>query len=551
MNKIKNIYLSIKYKILITVLVILVLFAVNAIIGYSSLIKSKEVTEEISTVIRPSMLNIGQFELYVNNSKNYINTWNVVDLDNHPDKIALKNLIKKDYPELRIKLLQLSGRWEWDDMRKELEVCLKEMDDIIELDKSIMTSLNSFDSYMDIMVKMEIDPVLEEVNAKSMALAERIKKVRSSLQEESDKSESSMIAGFDRMINQSLLFSVIVIAVGLTLGFLLSINIVRPVIALKDLIVRLCQGELPDLSMKVQQDEIGDMVASMEVFIKELRKTSVFASEVGQGKFDSEFNALSDKDVLGMALLDMRNNLNAAQEEQEKHQLEEQHKQWFVTGVAKFSEILRDGNTDLKKMTKKYLRELSKYVDVQQATMYITNHTNDDNRLELLATYGCDSKLLEVKELEVGEGLAGQVFKDNKAVVLEEIPNDFTHNYKILSGLGETVPSSLVILPIKDDKNIVGVIELSSYQPIEKRKVEFLEDVISSLAATISSVQLNERTQILLAESKEQAIRIQQSEEEMRQNMEEMRAVQEQMESREQDLQRELEEYKAKLTEKE
>lgn len=546
-QKIKSLYVGIKFKILASVFVILILFALNAIFSYSELVKSKAITEKVSKVLRPSMINLGEFDLLVNNARNYVNTWNSVDLESHPDKLKLIQLINNDYPKIKKELLVLSNNWQWVNMRDDLQACITEMDELIKLDKALMGQLKSFDAYLDIMVKMETEGMLEEINPRSVALSNKIIKLQNSLKRQTDNAEEGMISGFDILISQSIFFSLIVIVLGVGMGVVLASVIVNPVNKLRELISRLSKGELPDMQIKVHKDEIGDMVTSMEDYIIELRKTSAFASEVGKGNLEENYQALSENDVLGSALVEMRDNLKTAQIARERQEKEEQFKQWYVTGVAKFAEILRDSNKGLKDMLTVFLKELAEYVDVQQGTVYIKSTTKDDMTLLLMASYGCDAKLLQITKIEVGEGLAGQAFKDSMALILPQIPEKFVHNYSILSGLGKTAPTSLVILPVKNDKNTVGVIEFSSYKLIYEKKIEFLTDVINSLATIIVNVQLNEQTQVLLAETKEQTIRIQQSEEEMRQNMEEMRAVQEQMEMRTEELNKQINLYKDKF----
>jgi PAS domain-containing protein len=76
---------------------------------------------------------------------------------------------------------------------------------------------------------------------------------------------------------------------------------------------------------------------------------------------------------------------------------------------------------------------------------------------------------------------------------------------------------------------VVGVIEIANLKPFEKYQIDFLERLAETIASAISSVKTNEKTQILLEQSQQQAEEMRAQEEEMRQNMEELQATQEQM----------------------
>jgi nitrogen fixation/metabolism regulation signal transduction histidine kinase len=75
-------------------------------------------------------------------------------------------------------------------------------------------------------------------------------------------------------------------------------------------------------------------------------KTS-FAREIGSGNLNIELPLLSDDDLLGKSLMEMRDNLRKALEEEEKRKIEEEKKRWTNEGMAKFGEILRQNNNNL------------------------------------------------------------------------------------------------------------------------------------------------------------------------------------------------------------
>ena len=61
-------------------------------------------------------------------------------------------------------------------------------------------------------------------------------------------------------------------------------------------------------------DEIGEMSEAMITLVDGLKKTAEFAHEVGQSNFSYSYEPLSDEDVLGHALLKMKDELAETKE---------------------------------------------------------------------------------------------------------------------------------------------------------------------------------------------------------------------------------------------
>jgi len=88
----------------------------------------------------------------------------------------------------------------------------------------------------------------------------------------------------------------------------------------------------------------------------------------------------------------------------------------------------------------------------------------------------------------------------------------------------------LLLVPLKIEEEIHGVIEIASFKKIEKYQRDFVYKVGESLASTISSIKIHQKTNELLQKSQQQAEELAAQEEELRQNMEEMQATQESLE---------------------
>ncbi|NMM50392.1 GAF domain-containing protein [Marinigracilibium pacificum] len=242
-----------------------------------------------------------------------------------------------------------------------------------------------------------------------------------------------------------------------------------------------------------------------------------FANEIAKGNLDLEFTA-NENDKLAIALLNMRENIreSALREKQEK----------FITeGIAEVSDIVRSKVNDLESLSDSIVSYLVNYLDANQAGLFIRKDDNSDE-LELKACYAYQRKKFINKSIMIGEGLVGQCYLERERIYLKDVPSNYM---QITSGLGESSPREILILPVKTDKEIIGILEIATLKKFEDKHHKFLNRVSETIAATISSSKLTQKTQILLEQSQQQTEEMRAQEEEMRQNMEELSATQEEM----------------------
>ena len=72
----------------------------------------------------------------------------------------------------------------------------------------------------------------------------------------------------------------------------------------------------------------------------------------------------------------------------------------------------------------------------------------------------------EIKDFKIGEGISGQVAKNQEVLNINNVPEDYI---TILSGLGSSSPEHLLIIPFIYNKQTVAVMELASF-------VEFVDE---------------------------------------------------------------------------
>ena len=314
-----------------------------------------------------------------------------------------------------------------------------------------------------------------------------------------------------------------------------SSSITRPINQLSKYIQPLSKGILPDkLLVFKHQNELNEITGALNELIVGLKKTTNFAKSIGEGKFDMDFEALSSRDVLGNSLITMRENLVKAQEEEKKRQYEDNLRKWSNEGLAQFNELLRQGAGDIDKLTADIVRHLVNFLDANQSGLFLLNDNNkEDIYLELVATYAYNKERKKQKKIYLGEGLVGMCAVEKSTIYLNDIPEGYL---SITSGLGGSSPKSLLIVPLKLEDEIFGVIEIASFNKFKPHEIEFVERVTESISSTISLAKINTRTARLLEKSQKQAEEMAAQEEEMRQNFEELQATQEESARREAEM---------------
>ncbi len=332
-------------------------------------------------------------------------------------------------------------------------------------------------------------------------------------------------------LRKNLLLAVIFTFLG-TLIILVFFNIVlspilKTIKLINNVIEKLRSGELGHSIVCEANNEVGQIVNSLNSLISAIERNATFADEICHNKLDSAFEPLGPNDRLGKSLIDLRESLKTTSLEQATRKVEDERRIWINTGLAKFGDILRQNNNNLQLLSDSITQNLINYLDANQGGLFILNDDNQEvPHLNLLSTFAFNRKKTKKKTIQVGEGLVGNCAIEKRTIYLKEIPEDYI---EITSGLGDAPPRTLLIVPLKVEDEVLGVIEISSFHEFLPHEVEFVEKIGESIASTLSAVKNNIRTNELLEQSQQQKEEMLAQEEEMRQNMEEMQATQEEM----------------------
>jgi putative methionine-R-sulfoxide reductase with GAF domain len=309
-------------------------------------------------------------------------------------------------------------------------------------------------------------------------------------------------------------------------------------------IQKLSQGEIPD-KMLPSNNELDEVIVAFNQLSDNIQQASLFAKAIGNGNFETAYIPAGKNDMLGNALLQMREKLKAVA-------LEDEKREWTNKGLAEFGELLRTSEDDFKTFGDRIVAYLVKSLQANQGGIFIANRINDfETSLELVGCYAFDRKKYLQKSILIGEfaeGLLGQAYLEKETILLKEIPEE---HLLITSGLGDASPNCLLMVPLKLNDKMEGVLEIASFKTFEPYQVAFVEKVAESITASVMTVRANQKTLTLLRETQEQSEELKSQEEEMRQNLEELATTQEEMRRKGVELEKMLQESIQKEKEKE
>ena len=308
------------------------------------------------------------------------------------------------------------------------------------------------------------------------------------------------------------------ILVSITLG-ILQYNALRKHIGrIKKAISELGRGRFPSFRASGGNDGIGELEKEMEEHIGRLRSMTDFARSMASGDFTGRLKSLGKEDEMGDALLSLNDSMMEAMKESDDRRREEENRTWSAQGLARFSSLFREAEDNLHELSRQMIRELVSYTEADVGALFLSvdQDGGETGELTLYGSYAFDREKYIDRRFRFGEGLVGRAALEKDVILINDLPPDYI---KIHSGLGEDVPSSLLMVPVMLDNNVLGVIELASLGEFPATQVDFIRQLSDALATTLAKVTANLQTRRLFEQTKQQAEALASQEAVFRQNM--------------------------------
>ncbi|WP_128548632.1 response regulator [Larkinella soli] len=242
-----------------------------------------------------------------------------------------------------------------------------------------------------------------------------------------------------------------------------------------------------------------------------------------------------------------------AAEERLRHNLEEleqlnqngTEKNWLLTGMSTVNDSMQ-GIEELPALAQNVLRSLTAYLDVPAGGLYC--YSEEKQRLELCASVAFTAQA--PRSYGLGEGLVGHAATDRIPTITSQVPAGY---WSIRSGSGEAVPGQVVCVPLWNNRELKGLIELASFRPVDQAQLALLKAVAGNIAVAVNSTEARQKVMQLLEQVQHQKETLENQQEELRQSNEELTRQAEILQASEEELkvqEEELRQINAELEEK-
>ena len=149
---------------------------------------------------------------------------------------------------------------------------------------------------------------------------------------------------------------------------------------------------------------------------------------------------------------------------------------------TKYMTMVQKAGT-LQELTDSLITELSKDLNASQGAFFVNGKDGSKNYTKMVSSFAYSIPESSEVSFEFGEGLVGQVAKEGNTLYMEDLPEG---HVEIVSGLGSSEKANLIIVPIKSDASVLGVIELASFHKLKPDDKAFLENISQNVGTKLS-----------------------------------------------------------------
>ncbi|CAK7286651.1 HAMP domain-containing protein [Streptomyces misionensis] len=225
---------------------------------------------------------------------------------------------------------------------------------------------------------------------------------------------------------------------------------------------------------------------------RQVRAIADVASAVAEGDLTRSITVDASGEVA-----DLKDNINSMVESLRETTRANQEQDWLKTNLARISGLMQ-GHRDLRVVAELIMDELVPQVSAQYGAFYLAEDGAAGPELRLVGSYGRPDEDDRPERISFGRSLVGQAARSRRTIAVDELPPGYV---TISSGLGQVVPTALLLLPILFEEQVLGVIELASVTRFTAVQRDFLQQLVDTIGVNVNTIVANARTDELLEES--------------------------------------------------
>lgn len=226
------------------------------------------------------------------------------------------------------------------------------------------------------------------------------------------------------------------------------------------------------------------------------------AKSIAEGNLDIEITSEEKEEEIGIALekiASQQKRSHEALQQQETLNKEIDNQNWLKTHVAKISDATK-GVVNIQELSSQVISELSPHVGAGMGAFFVNQRfldINGEEKLKMEASYAYSDRKKISNVFKFGEGLIGQCALEKKVITVSSLPTDYT---AIQSGIGESVPKQLMVMPVLHNGDVLAVMELGFTARISNLQDEYLKEVVDGLGVTLNAAIERAKTESLSRE---------------------------------------------------
>lgn len=237
-------------------------------------------------------------------------------------------------------------------------------------------------------------------------------------------------------------------------------------------------------------------------------------------------------------------------------------REWLQKNLADIVTTYQ-GVSSITKLAQTFLSEVADRTDTSYGAFYVRETVDNKVSFVKQASFAGEDASIGRENFKLGEGLIGQAAADKRMYTYKGLPKDYR---MIGTGLGETPPKQIVILPVIFEDESIAVIELATMKEYDEQQLELVKQIADSFGLTVNSIlgrmeivrllnesrAMTEELQVQSEELQTQSEELQTQSEELQMQTDALTAINKQLEERTKDAEtksRDLEKAKKELEE--